>query len=146
MRLLPAHQRLAAWADSRVLPSLLVVILAVDIGVGLNWLLASPADLISPAYREAKMLAGMDVWGALFLAAGAAAGAAVLAAGRGVAGYTVLLPAALWGLWTVLYTVAASQQGVSWIGPVFACSLWLLHLLAGLAYSHHLAPPVTVGR
>lgn len=149
MRLPPplTHSRLAAWADNRLLPSLLACLLAVDVGVGLNWLLSPASDLTGAAYDVAKLLQPMNTWGALFLAAGSAASAAFIVGGRGPAGYVVLLPAGLWALWTVLFGWAASGPGSSWLGAIFAGLLWVLHLLAGLAATHeHLttAAPATV--
>lgn len=131
-----SHARLAAWADSRLLPALLVVLLAVDVLVGVNWLLSPPSDLTSVAYSAAKAWLDMSTWGALFFAAGTGAAAALLAGGRGRAGYAMLPAAGLWGLWTVLFTWAAMLPGASWVGVVFSTALWVLHLIAGLAATH----------
>lgn len=141
------NHRLAHWADSRLLYAVLVCLVAADVMVGVNWLTQPPSELASPAYQMAKLLQPMDVWGALFLTAGAAAASALLFGGRGPAGFVVLLPAALWGLWTFLFAWAATLPGASWIGVIFAALVWSLHMLAGLAMTYRpstTAPAATV--
>lgn len=142
-----SQHTLAQLADSKQVPGVLMIVLTVDVAAGLNWLLSDPADLVSPAYDTAKMVAPMHAWGALFLTAGAAAGAACLFGGRGRPGFVVLPAAGLWALWAVLFGIAARDTGASWIGTVFAVALWLLHALAGLAWTHlTTAPAATVRR
>ena len=137
MRLFFPHGRLAAWADSHLLPGLLVPLLVTDVAVGINWLLSPARNLVSPAYDIAKLWQPMDTWGAMFIAAACAAASALAFGGRGRAGYVVLLPAGLWALWTVLFALAPlTRPGTSLIGAIFAGVLWVLHLLAGLAATH----------
>ena len=134
--------RLAAWANQRLLPAVLGVLLLMDLGVGLNWLLSPPSSLTSPVYDTAKRVMSMHGFGALFAALAVTTGVLVLERWRGwLSGRLVAVGfGGLWLFWAVLFTlVPLGRPGSSYFGAVVACALALLHLLAGLALTR---PPV----
>lgn len=137
------HTRLAAWADSRLLPVVCVALLALDAGMGLNWLIAPPSRLSSPAYSAAQQLASMTVYGAAMVVGVALAAAAALAFGRSWwTGWAIgSLLAGQWLFWTVCFTLAPiGTDGASYAGAVFAAPLCVLHVIAGLALTHQPVP------
>lgn len=129
--------RCAEWADLYGLPALATILLGVDLGTGLNWLLSPPADLSGPVYDPAKMLAPMWAYGVVFLVLSVLAIAALLTRWRSwLAGYTVHLLAAAWAFWAVLFGAAAAGPHTSWQGTIQAIGLALLHFLCGFAVAH----------
>ena len=128
--------RLTTWADARLLPALVVILLLVDLGVGVNWTASSDMALSSPAYAPAKRLMPMHAYGTLFLCAAVCAATLLCAAWRTWwAGYSILIAGSLWVFWAVLYSTAALMPNVSWQAPVTSSGLAALHMLAGLAAS-----------
>lgn len=133
------QQRLAAWADSRLLPAGTMALLLIDVAAGLNWATSPESALTSPAYRVAKQLLTMDAYGVLFIAAALVSTVVYLHLGRSWAtGYFVGgATAGLWAFWAVVLTLGPmGTRGASYAGSVFAVGLCLLHLLFGLALTH----------
>lgn len=136
------QRRLAAWADSRVLPVGVVVLLALDFASGFNWLVSPAANLTSPAYSVAKQVAPMAVYGGMFMLGAVLAATIYALRGRSWwTGWTIGGPlAGLWLFWTVMLTLAPlGMAGSSFAGAIFAGCFTCLHLLFGLALAH--VPP-----
>ena len=134
-RLRDLEERLAAWADRRILPALLGILLVSDLSFAANWTLSPERVLRSPAYSTAKMLLPMHVWGSILALLSVAATTAVLVHGqKWMTGYLVgPCMVAFWGFWSVLFAMSYGQPGASMFGAITSVLLALLHGLAGLS-------------
>lgn len=133
------QRRLAAWADSRLLPVGVVVLLVLDFAAGLNWLLSPPENLTAPAYAVAKQIAPMDLYGLAFMGVAVVAAAVSGTLGRHWwSGWCVGgLLSGLWAYWTAVLTLAPlGMPGASFAGALFAACFCCLHVLFGLALAH----------
>lgn len=129
--------RLAVWADRKLLPAVVSLLLLADLLIGANWLLSPDSSLTSPIYDTAKRIMPMHEHGQLFIALAVVASAVTVYRGRSwLTGFLVgPVLACLHVFWAVLFTlVPLGRPGASYLAAiVFGLVLLPLHLLAGVA-------------